>query len=450
MKSIIIGAGDVGLNIARHLVLENRDVVIIDSSLERLAVVNETVDVQTIHGKGSHPDVLERAGAGNADMLIAVTQSDEVNMVACQMAYSLFNVPKKIARVRHSSYLNLVKGHLFTPDNMPIDVIISPEAEVAESIIRNLDIPGAFDSNYFAEGEIALIGVNIQKKSPVMNIALKQLTNTADIEFVAVAIYRDGRVIIPRGSDHVEEGDEVFFVCRSADIADVMHLFGYESQKKVRRVCVIGGGYIGYEVSKRLVKRGISTRVIESDKERAVRLAEMMDDVTVIHGNAVDRELYEEENLGQMDAILAVTNDDAANILATVLANQLGSQTVVTRINQANYMPLIEGLNLKKVVSPLEITASRILQHVRRGFIHSLHTIHEGQAQVIEVQVTRSSKLVGSHLMDIDLPEGVTIAAIFNSKKGMILPREMTIIREGDRVIFFSSVEQIAEVDELF
>ncbi|MFT7144355.1 MAG: trk system potassium uptake protein TrkA [Alphaproteobacteria bacterium] len=450
MKSIVIGAGDVGLNIARHLVMENRDVVVVDSSLERLQLVNETLDVQTIHGKGAHPDVLEQAGAGNADMIIAVTQSDEVNMVACQMAYSLFNVPKKIARVRHSSYLNLVKGHLFTPDNMPVDVIISPEAEVADSIIRNLDIPGAFDSNYFAEGEIALIGVNIQKNSPVVNIALKDLTNSADTEFVAVAIYRGGRGIIPRGSDHIEGGDEVFFVCRRADVADVMNLFGFESQKKVRSVFVIGGGFIGYEVCKRLVARGIKTRVIESNKERAMRLAEQIDDITVIHGSAVDRDLYEQENVGQMDAVLAITNDDAANILASVMAKQVGAKMVVTRINEASYMPLIDSLGLHKVVSPLEITASRILQHVRRGFVHSLHTIHEGKAQVIEAQVTRTSKIVGSHVVDIDLPEGVTIAAIFNAKKGMILPREMTIVREGDRVIFFSAVEQISEVDDLF
>lgn len=450
MKSIVIGAGDVGLSIAKHLVMEDRDVVVVDGSLERLQHVNDTLDVQTIHGKGAHPDVLERAGAGNADMIIAVTNSDEVNMVACQMAYSLFNVPKKIARVRHSSYLNLVKGHLFTPDNMPVDVIISPESEVADSIMRNLDIPGAFDSNYFAEGEIALIGVNIFKGSPVVSIPLKQLTSSFDTEFVAVGIYRDGRHIIPRGSDLIEESDEVYFVCRRADIGDVMNLFGFESQKKVRSVFIIGGGFICYEVCKRLVARGITTRVIESDKERATQLSELIDDITVIHGNAVDKELYEQENVGKMDAVISITNNDATNVLTSVMAKKVGAKMVITRINGANYMPLIENLDLHKVVSPLEITASRILQHVRRGFVHSLHTIHEGKAQVIEAQVTRSSKIVGCHVADIDLPEGVTIAAIFNSKKGMVLPREMTIVREGDRVIFFSAVERISEVDELF
>ena len=450
MKTIIVGAGEVGMNIARHLVMENHSVVMIDNDEGRLAHANDTVDVQTIHGIGCHPDILEMAGAGSADMLIAVTKSDEVNMVACQMAYSLFHVPKKIARVRHGSYLKLVHGHLFTDANMPVDVIISPEVEVAKSIIETLDVPGAFDATLFANKEVSLIGVRLPASSPVMNIPMKHLTTSSDLEFVVVAIYRNDRVIIPRGSDHIEAGDEVYLVCRQSDVEHVMSFLGFEARKAVNHAFIIGGGQIGIELCKHFEERGVKVRVLEGNPERARHLAETLSKTLVLQGDAVDRDLYLQERVGEMDVVISVTDDDSVNILSSVLARQLGAGNIITRINKNNFMPLIDSVGLQKIISPLEITASKILQYVRRGEIHNVHTVHDGSAQMIEAQVRYESPIVGMKVSDIKLADGVTICAIYSPTQGVILPRSNTVIQANDRVILFATVENISAVDMLF
>lgn len=432
------------------MVLEDQNVVIIDDDAERLDRVNESLDVQTIEGMGCHPDILELAGCGNADMVIAVTKSDEINMVACQMAYSLYNVPKKIARVRHSSYLNLVRGHLFTPDNMPVDVIISPEIEVAESVLRILNIPGAFDATEFAHGQITMVGVRVGKDSPVNDVPLQYLSEGAAFGFVVTAIYRNERAIVPRGSDHLEEGDEVYFVCHTDDLLDVMTMMGYEQPLKTKRAMVLGGGHIGVEVAKRLEQEKVNVRLLDRSHTRCDFLSDLLNKTTVIHGDAMDKDLLEQENIAGMDAVIAVTSDDSVNIVSSILAQQMGAESVVTRINRSDFTPIVESVKLPKIISPLEITASRILQHVRRGHIHSLYTIHGGHAQMIEAQVRKHSVITGNQIQDVKLPEGVIIAAIFTPGEGVVLPKPDTVIRENDRVILFSTVEQVADVEVLF
>lgn len=449
MKTIIVGAGDIGTNIARHLVMENHSVVMIDNDDERLARVNDTIDVQTIHGMGCHPDVLEQAGCGSADMLIAVTKSDEVNMVACQMAYSLFDVPKKIARVRHASYLKLIRGHLFTDDNMPVDVIISPEVEVAKSILQTLDVPGAFDATVFADNEVSLIGVRLPKTSPVMHIPMKHLTTSSNLEFIVVAIYRHGRVIIPRGSDHIEPGDEVYLVCPKKENDHVMSFLGFESHKNVEKAFIIGGGQLGLELCKNFEKRGVDVQILENDMTRAEYLSEYLEDTMVIHGDAIDKDLYEQEAVATADVVLSATDDDSVNILSSALAKQVGAKNIITRINRNNFMPLVTSVDLQKIVSPLEITASKILQHVRKGEVIHVHTINDGNAQMIEAMVHYESHIAGMKLKDIKLPNGVAFCAIYNSN-GVVLPRPDTIIQVDDRVILFSTVENISVVDKLF
>ena len=450
MKTIIIGAGELGLNIARHLVLENQNVTLIDSDPEKLRAVNEMLDVQTILGMGSHPDVLEAAGCGSADMIIAVTRSDEVNMVACQMAYSLFNVPKKIARVRHSSYRELVTGHLFTPDNMPVDVIISPEIEVADALFQNISIAGAFDTTQFAQGEINLVGLHVREGSSFVNIPIQELTQGDAPTFALMAIFRKERIIVPRGHDHVEVGDEIYFACQSEDTEAVMSFMGFEKSLRPKRAFIIGGGRIGERIATRLETTGVSTKILEIDWDRANTLAETMKGALVIHGDAINKDLLIQENISDMDLVLAVTSNDATNALVSVMARQLGAKHIVTRINQMNYMPLVEGLDLEKVISPLEVTASRILQHVRRGTILSLHAIHEGKAQVLEAQVNKSSDILGRRIADVDLPVGVNIGAIYSEEEGVVIPEADTILSRGDRIILFSTTEKITEVEGLF
>ena len=450
MKTIIIGAGEVGLNIARHLVMENHDVVVIDKDPVKIAHINDSLDVQTTVGMGAHPDVLRSVGCGNADMLIAVTKSDEINMVACQMAYSLFSVPKKIARVRHSSYLELTTGHLFTSDNMPVDVVVSPEVEVARSVLRTLEVPGAFDTADFSDGRVRLVGINITNASPVIGVPLIDLDDASSLEYIIVAIFRKGRIIIPRGCDHIEAGDELYFVCNIKQVEDVMTLFGFEAKVKTRKVFIIGGGHIGLEICKLFEERDISVRVLESDAERADYLADVLVNTIVLHGDAVDKDLLIQENIGSMDVVLTLTANDSINILASILAEQLGATNIVTRINQSNFAALTDSLKLQKVVYPLEITASRILRHVRRGHIHSLHSVYDGKAQVIEVQVNRDSAVMGQHIRDIELPEGVQIGAILSRSGTVVLPRSNTVINNKDRVILFVAIDKVAEVDSLF
>lgn len=449
MKTIIVGAGEVGTNIARHLVMENHSVVMIDNDESRLAQINDMIDVQTIHGQGCHPDVLEQASCGSADMIIAVTKSDEVNMVACQMAYSLFDVPKKIARVRHASYLKLIRGHLFTDDNMPVDVIISPEVEVAKSILQTLDVPGAFDATLFADGEVSLIGVRLPESSPVVHVPMKHLTTSANLEFILVAVYRRGRVIIPRGSDHIEPGDEVYLVCPRSQNEHVMAFLGFESYKTVNKAFVIGGGQLGFELCKNFEARNVKAHVLEHQVKRAEFLSEHLKDTMVIHGNAIDKDLYEQEAVGFADVVLSVTDDDSVNILSSALAKQVGAKNIITRINKNNFMPLVTSVDLQKIISPLEITASKILQYVRKGDIHHVHTVHDGTAQMIEAKVRYESYVAGMKLKDIKLPTGVSFCAIYN-QKGVVLPRADTTIQIDDRVILFSTVENISVVDRLF
>ena len=450
MKTIIVGAGEVGLNIARHLTQENHNVVIIDNDPRRLKRVNETVDVQTILGMGCHPDILEQSGAETADMLIAVTKSDEINMVACQMGYSLFNIPTKIARVRHPAYLELTAGHLFTPDNMPVDVIISPEVEVADSVMRTISLPAAFDVKEFAQGQILMVGVRIDADSPVINVPLQDLAKAGQSEFVVMAIFRDDRIITPVGVDHMEEGDEIYFICLGKDIHDIMSLLGYEARQHIRRAMIIGGGSTGEEICSRFEQAGIATKLFVEEIARANYLADTLNHTTVIHGTGLDREILQEENIADMDMVLAVTPNDEENLLSSVMARDLGVENIVTRINRVDYMHFSESLGLKKILSPLEITASRILQYVRRGHIYGLHAIHQGSAQVFEVLVHKESEVEGQQISAIELPEGVTIGAIYSEKSGVILPRHTTVINRGDRVILFSTVEKLSEVEELF
>ena len=445
MKVIVCGTGQVGYNISRQLSLENHDVTVVDSSDENIRTVSESLDVAAIRGFASDPDVLERANAADADLLIAVTQSDEVNMVACQVAHSLFNVPTKLARVRNQSYLQPIWADLFSRDNMPIDVIISPELEVAQAISRDLVIPGAFETIPMVEGKVRVIGVRCNEDCPVINTPLRQLTGVfPDLSIVVVGLIRDGKTIVPSADEQMFAGDDVYFVADNDHVARAMTIFGHE-ERQARRIIIAGGGNVGVFLAQLIRDEhpGVNARIIEFDKNKAEEAARLLPETTVINGNALDPAILEEAGVAVTEAIVAVTNDDETNILGSLLAKRHGAQRAIALVNNTNYSPLITTLGVDAVISPRSITASTILQHVRRGRIRAVHSLGEDFGEVMEAEILETSSLAGLQIREMELPDGVMFGSV-------ITPRSNTIVNKGDRVVLFVRPSAVREIERLF
>ncbi|MDP6343403.1 MAG: Trk system potassium transporter TrkA, partial [Alphaproteobacteria bacterium] len=450
-KVIVCGAGQVGYNIARQLSGEQNDVTVIDQSPEMIRRINDTLDAQGLVGFASQPDVLEQAGAADADMIIAVTFADEVNMVACQVAHSLFNVPTKIARVRAQSYLRAMWRDLFSRDHMPIDVIISPEMEVARSVKRRLEVPGAFGMIPFGGDRMRLIGVRLLDDCPIVDTPLRQLTELfPDLNIVVVGIDRGGQLIVPRGDDQMLSGDEVYFVADSGHVTRALSLFGHEEQE-ARRVIIVGGGNIGLFLAENLEREdpGVRVKVIELDKKRAEHVAERLERAVVINGNALESEILVEANAANTETVVAVADDDEVNILASLLAKRFGCQRAVTLINNSGYGPLLSSLGIDAVVNPRITTVSTILQHVRRGRIRSVHSLRDGEAEVIEGEALETSPLVGTPLREVKLPAGVIVGGVLRGDD-VVIPRGDTIIQVNDRVIIFALADAVKKVEKMF
>lgn len=451
MKVIICGAGQVGSGIAKRLSSENNDVTVIDISQELVRNISESADVHGIVGHGAYPDVLERAGASGADMIIAVTYADEVNMTACHVAHTLFNVPLKIARVRAQPYLEQKYGDLFNNKRLPIDVIISPELEVGKSVMRRLDVPGAFDTLGFAGGLVQFVGTHIDESCPVVNVPLKQLTELfPDLLAVTVGIVRDGKLFVPRGTDHMQVGDDIFFIADSNHVARTLDILGHQ-EKGARRIIIVGGGNIGLYVAKELERRGSSLKVklIEHNKARAEVIADQLTRTVVLHGDGLDQEMLKEARVEENEAVIAVTNDDEVNILASVLAKRAGCRRSLALINNANYVPLVRSLGIDAYIDPKATTVSTILQHIRRGKIRGLHSVHEGQGEVLEAEALQTSPLVGRPIRECRIPDGIMFGAIVRDKK-VVRPGGDTVIEVGDRVILFARNDMIRKVEQLF
>ena len=451
MKVIICGAGQVGANIARYLADEDTDITVIDQSPELVQKIVDSLDVTGLVGFASHPDILEKAGAYDAELIIAVTYADEVNMIACQICHSLFDVPTKIARVRNQSYLEPMWSDLFSRDHMPIDVIISPEVEVAQAINHRLAIPGAFDVIPLADGRVSLIGVHCTEECPILETPLRQLTDLfPDLHIVIVAVSRNGVGTVPRGDDVLMEGDDVYFVADSDHLYRAMAAFGHE-ETEARRVIIVGGGNIGLSLAQLVEASGkrVNLKVIEYDKKRAELVAQQLDRAVVIHGDALDAEILDEANVSSAETVVAVSNDDEVNILASMLAKRFGCQRAVTLINTTSYGPLIGSLGIDTVVNPRAITVSTILQHVRRGRIRSVHSLTEGFGELIEAEALETSSLVGVPIRDAKLPDGVVLGAIVRGNE-VLIPRGGTTVRSGDLVILFAATEAVKQVEKLF
>ena len=450
MKAIICGAGEVGENIARVLAEEKVDVTVIDQRQELIQKISKSLEVQAMVGHASQPDVLEVAGARDADLLIAVTLSDEVNMVACQVAHSLFDVPTKIARVRARSYLRPIWSDLFARDQLPIDTIISPEMEVAHAINLRLTVPGAIELISLADGKLRLAGVRCGEDCPILHTPLRQLTSLfPDLNIIAVGIRRDVRPIVPTGDDQFLPGDEVYFVVDTEQMSRAMAAFGHE-EPEARRIVIIGGGNIGLALAEDIEASdsGVKARVIEIDKQRAEHVAQSCSRTIVLHGDALDPEILEEGNVANAETVVAVTNDDEVNILSSLLSKRSGATRAVTLLNKLSYGPLMRPLGIDVVVNPRAITVSTILQHIRRGRIYSDHSLSDDFGEIIEAEALGTSGLVGMPLKEARLPAGIIVGAVVHGET-VEIARPHTVIHEGDRVVILATKDAVRKVEKL-
>lgn len=451
MRVIICGAGQVGFNIADYLSKEDNDVTIIDRDAKTISQINEMLDVNGLVGHASNPDVMAMAGASDADMIIAVTQSDEVNMVACQIGHSLFSIPRKIARIRNQAYLKPEWSNLFSRSHMPIDVIISPEVVIANDIYQRLAVPGTTYVATLADGLAHLIGVVCDKYCPMINTPLSQIKSLfPDLSFKMVAILRNNKSIIPDDHDQLEEGDEAFFVVDTRHLKRTMVAFGHE-ETEARRIVIAGGGNIGLGLAKKLAARGknIQIKIIERNPERATRLSEEVEGAVILNGSTLDRTLLEEASIDNVETFVAVTNDDENNILGSLLAKQYGCKRTITLVNNEVYSSLIGPLGIDAIVSPRSTIVAKIMQHVRRGRIKGLHNLRDGFAEVIEAEVSESSSIVNKEIEELDLPNEVIVAAIIRDDVVM-MPEPDMVIRTEDHVIILASRQHVPNVEKMF
>lgn len=450
MKVIICGAGQVGWQIARHLSGENNDVTVVDNNPELVRRATDSLDVQGIAGFASYPDILARAGARDADMIIAATHSDEVNMVTCQVAHSIFSIQQKIARLRSQSYLDAIYSDLYRRDHMPIDVVISPEREVAAAALQRLSAPAAFDTESFLDGKCQLLGILLEEDCPVLNTPLRQLTDLfSTLTAIVVAIRREGTLFAPEPGDQVFSGDEVYVITDTRDIDRTLEIFG-KAAKKQERVVIVGGGNVGLAVASALEARTdrIRAKVIEKDRTRAEQAADALERTIVLHGDGMNDELLKEANIERADAVLAVTDDDKTNMLTAVRAKAAGCPMAICLVNDPTLTPLMKPLDIDAYINPRATTVSSILRHIRHGRVREIYSIGDAEAEVIEAQVLSTSPISGQAIRDIDFPEGVLIGAVMKGDK-IIRPTGSTRIDDGDLVVLFAMASDVPEVERL-
>lgn len=451
MKIIICGAGQVGATLARQLSGEENDVVVIDQSPELIRRLDESLDVRGIVGSASRPSVLAEAGAEEADMLIAATQSDEVNMMACAVAQYLFNVPTKIARVRDQEYSSERWAGLFAEGALPIDVIISPEQEVARAIMRRLHAPGATEMVALVDGRVRLVGVRLGEDCPVINTPLRQLTALfPDLRANVIGVTRDGRSFVPSDQDQLYARDEVYFVAESSHMPRAMAAFGQDVPKS-HRVLIVGGGNVGQQLARIIEQddRDISAKVIELDPIRAEAIAQSLPRTVILHGDAMDPELLQEANAARADTIIAVTDHDETNILASLLAKRHGASQAIVLVTRPAYTELLTPLDLDVIINPRAITASIILQRVRRGRVRAVHSIGDNFGEIIDIEALESSAIVGKTLAQSKLPHGAVVGAIVRGDE-VIIPRAETVIQASDRVVLFATGSVVKKVERIF
>ena len=450
MKIIILGASQVGSTVAQNLVSEANDITVVDIKSGPLQMLQDHLDLRTIQGNGSFPNVLSQAGAEDADMILAVTNSDETNMLACQIAYTLFHTPTKIARVRSAEYL--AHTNLFAQDALPIDVLISPEQLVTSYIERLIETPGALQVLDFANGRVRLVAVRAYYGGPLVGHELRTLReHMPGIETRVAAIFRRGSPIVPEGNTIIEADDEVFFIAATENILLVMSELR-RLDKPVRRVMLAGGGNIGFRLARALEQK-YQVKIIEFTPQSAIHLSEHLKKTIVLQGDAADEDLLREENIDKTDIFCAITNDDQVNILSAMLAKRMGAKKVMSLINRPAYVDMVESGIIDIAISPQQTTIGSLLAHIRRGDVVVVHSLRRGAAEAIEAVAhgdTHTSQVVGRTVEEIKLPPGTTIGAVGRGEK-VIIAHHDTIVEADDHVIMFLvDKRHIIEVERLF
>lgn len=446
MKIIIVGAGEVGFHIASRLSLEKKDVVVIDSDVDAIRRVSENIDVQVINDSGSSPKVLETAGIKEAEILLAVTNSDETNLIACLMADLISPSTKKLARIRNGDYD--AYHDTFRSHAPRIDTIINPEIEVIKAIDRFMSVPGAVDVGEFENGKVKFVGIKLDPNTRFADVPLSELPQRLGKQAPLIAaIVRDEELIIPRGDDRLQPGDVVYFISEADRLNPTLEIFE-KDLKPVRRALIIGGGRIGLRLAKLFEEKSISAKLIEKNPERCNRLAQTLDKVVVLHGDGTDQTILEEEGVREMDVVITLTDDEQTNVLASLLAKRLGVHQTITRINSFRYFPLMSTIGIEQVVSPRLSAINSILHHIRRGKVLSAIAIKGEQAEVIEAVALETSDIVERPLRKIALPKGVLVTVIIRDEQ-VIIPGGETVIKPGDRVIIFGTRQAVPKIEKL-
>ena len=458
MNIIICGAGRVGFTIAKLLSEQGHSITVIDQSSEDIQKINDTLDVKAIVGKATYPTILEKANAAETDMIVAVTRNDEINMLICQIAFSIFKIPKKIARIRSQDYLNPKFTRVYNKENLPIDVIISPEIEIAKSIQRKLEAPGALDSVPFANNKIRLLEILINKNCKLIDIKLNELTKKfPNLDANIIGIIRDEKFIIPKKNDEVKYNDKIYVIINSSQMAETLEAFGHK-EKISKKILIIGGGNIGYNLAKNLEETLDSTRVkiVEKNKERAEYLASELNNTIIINGDGLDEEILTEANLEEAETVLALTNDDEDNLMVSVLVEKfakdeknLDDKRTMALINKPNYSLLQASLKIDDLIDPRMNTVSSILKHIHKGTIETAYTILNGEYEVIEAEIIETSELINKELKNTNLPEEIRIGAVLRGDK-VVIPRSNFVFQKDDRVVFLAKKDSISVVENLF
>ncbi|MBD0864930.1 MAG: Trk system potassium transporter TrkA [Rhodobacteraceae bacterium] len=453
MKVIICGAGQVGWQIARYLSGEMNNVTVVDNDPDLVRRATDTLDVQGVPGFASYPDVLELAGARDAHMIIAATHSDEVNMVTCQIAHSIFSIKRKIARLRAQSYLTAIDSDLYRRDHLPIDVVISPEREVADAAMQRLAAPAAFDTENFMDGKAQLLGIHLDEDCPVVNTPLRQLTDLFfTLRAIVIGVRRDGTLFAPAANDQLFVGDDCYLFTHRDDVARTLEVFG-KTQNKQERVVIVGGGNVGLSVARMLEQRKtrIRSKIIEHNMDCAERAATALERTIVLHGDGLDSALLHEAGIDRADAMLAVTDDDKTNMLSAVRAKAAGCPIAIALINDPTLVPMMGPLGIDAYINPRATTVSSILRHVRllrHGRVRSVYSIGDAEAEVIEAKVPSTSPMAGQMLRDINFPEGALVGAVM--KKGEVLRAVGKLRVDADDVIaIFVMADDVREVEQL-
>lgn len=446
MKVVIVGAGEVGFHIASRFVTENIDVVVIDKDPESIRRVSDNIDAQVVAGSGSSPIVLAEAGIKEAEILLAVTDSDEINLVACLVANILSPSTKKLARIRGADYDEYYETFR---DNPPyIDTVINPEIEVVRTIERLLNVPGSVDVGEFADGRVKFVGIRLDRGARLAGAKLAHLPSlTGENRPLIVSIIRDEELIIPRGDDRLRPGDLVYFISEKDKLPDTLSVFDKHAEP-LHRVLIIGGGRIGYRLAKVLEEKGIYTKIIEKRPERCTFLAEQMNKAVVLSGDGSDQSLLSEENIQDMDVVITLTDDEETNILTSLLVRRMGAGKTITKIDKFSYFPLMSAIGLNQVVSPRLSAISTILQHIRRGKVLSAIALKGEQAEVMEAVAMETADIVGKPLKKISFPKGSLVAAIIRQEQ-VIIPSGNSVIEPEDRIIIFATRDAVPKIEKI-